>query len=196
MLLVHPRFKTKDDDVSEHTPPSQPMEEEGEVSDQESVSPEQEELPQELDQEISEEQTYRETIRSFTGWKKVPVFDSMSSSLDDNPFAGTRTQLTGKVSVKVLVEWLCRKMEKLNVAVQEGYPSYSSETASLVKDHFVKIPKTLKWYDMFSEKKDFSHSKVHGWTNEPTSWPVLFLASSLGHCEEMGEGCMGPDLHV
>ena len=55
-------------------------------------------------------------------WSQVPEFDSSSSSLDDNPIAGTRTQYTGKVSVKVAVdEWFCWKMEKLNVTVQEGY---------------------------------------------------------------------------
>ena len=58
-------------------------------------------------------------------------------------------------------------MEKLNVTIQEGYPSHSSETAGLSRDQFVKPPKTLKWYEMYSEKKDFSCSRVHSWTNEP-----------------------------
>ena len=51
------------------------------------------------DQELSEEASYRETIRglrSFMGWHKIPEFDSVSSS-DDNPFAGSRVQPTGKV---------------------------------------------------------------------------------------------------
>ena len=69
------------------------------------------------------------------GWKQVPEFDSSSSFLDDNPFAGTRSQPTSKVSVKVLVdEWLCQKMEKWNMTVQEGYSSSTSETASLSRD--------------------------------------------------------------
>ena len=56
----------------------------------------------------------------------------------------TRTQHTSKVSVKVLVdEWICRKMEKLNVTIQEGYPSHSSETAGLSRDQFVKPTKTI-----------------------------------------------------
>ena len=53
------------------------------------------------DQELSEEASYRETIRgvrSFMAWHKVPEFESVSSS-DDNPFAGSRVQPTGKVSV-------------------------------------------------------------------------------------------------
>ena len=47
-----------------------------------------------LDQEISEEASYWETMRGmklFMGWHQVPEFDSNSSSLDDNPFASTRT---------------------------------------------------------------------------------------------------------
>ena len=31
----------------------------------------------------------------------------------------------------------------------------------------MKPPRTLKWYDMFAEKKDFSRSKVSSWTNQP-----------------------------
>ena len=108
-------------------------------------------------------------------WNQVPEFDSASSSLADNPFAGTKPQETGKVSVKVPVDnWLCRKFEKLNVTVQEGYPSRSSETASLSRDQFVKPPKTLRWYDMFSDKKEFSCSKVHTSTNEPECLNVCF----------------------
>ena len=71
---------------------------------------------------MSAEQTHRETIcdmRSFMRWNQVPEYDSSSSSLDDNPFADKRTQHTSKMSVKVPVdEWLCCKMEKLNVTVQ------------------------------------------------------------------------------
>ena len=78
------------------------------------------------DQELSEEATYRETIRgvrSFRGWHQNPDFDSSSSSLDDNPFAGARAQPSGKVSVKLPVdEWLCKKLEKLNLTMAEGYP--------------------------------------------------------------------------
>ena len=70
-----------------------------------------------MDQELSPEQTYRETfrgVRFFMGWNQVPEFDSASSSQNDNPFAGTRPQEPGKVSVKVPVDdWLCRKFEKL-----------------------------------------------------------------------------------
>ena len=91
------------------------------------------ELPEDTtDQDLSEDANYRETIRgviSFMGWHQIPDYDSTSSSLDDNPFAGFRANPTGKVSVKLPVdEWLCRKFERLNVTVAEGYPSRNSET--------------------------------------------------------------------
>ena len=143
---------------------------EGEVSDLGSTGPDQEELL-EVDQELTAEQTYRETlrgVRSFTVWNDIPEFDSSSSSQDDNPFTGSKVSHTGKVSVKVPVdEWLCKKMGKVNITVQEGYLSRTSENAGLSRDQFVKPPKTLKWYNMHCEKKDFSRSKVYTWTNEP-----------------------------
>ena len=86
------------------------------------------ELPEDsTDQDLSEEANYRETIRgvrSFMGWHQIPDFDCASSSLDDNPFASSQVKPTGKVSVKLPVdEWLCRKFERLNLTVAEGYPS-------------------------------------------------------------------------
>ena len=87
---------------------------EGEVSDLESTGPDQEELL-EGDQELSAEQSYTETlrgVRSFMAWNDIPEFDSASSSQDDNPFIGSRSSQTGKVSVKVPVdEWLCGNLK-------------------------------------------------------------------------------------
>ena len=131
------------------------------MSDLDSAGQDQEELL-EGDQELSAEQSYRETLRGvrfFMAWNDIPEFDSASSSQDDNPFTGSRSSQTGKVSVKVPVdEWLCKKFEKLNITLQEGYPTRNSETAGLSKDQFIKPPKTLKWYSMHSDKKDFSRS--------------------------------------
>ena len=80
------------------------------------------------------------------GWHKVPEFESVSSS-DDNPFASSRVQPTGKVSVKLPVDdWLCKKIEKLNLTTTEGYPTRNSETAGLLKDQFVKPPRLSRWY--------------------------------------------------
>ena len=76
-------------------------------------------------------------VRSFMG--------SASSSLDDNPFAGSRVKPTGKVSVKLsLDECLCRKFEKLNVTVAEGYPSRNTDTGGLLRDQFLKTPRSSK----------------------------------------------------
>ena len=96
------------------------------------------------------------------GCSQVPEFDSASSSLDDNPFAGSRTPHTGKVSVKVPVdEWLCRKFKKLDLTVQEGYPSRSSETAGLTRDQFVKPPKTLWWICLPPDSTTNFHNLSH-----------------------------------
>ena len=124
------------------------------------------------DQELSEEASYRETmrgVRSFMGWHKVPEFESVSSS-DDNPFAGSRVQPTGKVSVKLLVDdWLCKKMEKLNLTITEGYPARNSETAGLLKDHFIKPARSSRWYGMHAEKKDCYNVTVSSWSPEHRS---------------------------
>ena len=57
-----------------------------------------------LDQEFSEEANYREAMRVvhyFMDWHQIPEFDSLSYSLDDNPFVGSQAQPTGKVSIKL-----------------------------------------------------------------------------------------------
>ena len=122
------------------------------------------------DQKLSEESTYRETIRgmrSFMGWHQIPEFDSVSSA-DDNPFTGSPVQPTGKVSVRLLVDdWLCRKMEKLNLTVAERYPSRNTETAGLLRGQFVKTPRPSRWYDMHVDKKDSGRSTVCSWSLEP-----------------------------
>ena len=167
-------------DRSSHSP------DKGELSDRESVQ-EQEDLI-EGDQELSAEQSYRETlrgVRSFMASNDIPEFDSASLSQDDNPFTGSRSSQTGKVSVKVPVdEWLCRKFERLNITLQEGYPTRNTETAGLSYNQFIKPPRTLKWYGMHSEKKDFSRSKVYTRTSEVARLnSVLFLLlQSLAQC--------------
>ena len=99
----------------------------------------------ELGQELSEKANYQ-GVRSFMGWSQVPGFDISSSFLDDNPFVGSRSQPASKVSVKLpAVEWLYKKLEKLNITITEGYPSKNSETAGLLKDQFVKTPRSSKW---------------------------------------------------
>ena len=141
------------------------------ASDQEVLSDRDPTKDDELDQELSEEAKYRETmkgVRSFMGWHQIPDFDSLSSSQDNNPFAGSRAQPTGKVSIKLLADdWLCRKLEKLNIAVAEGYPSKNAETAGLLRDQFVKTPRTFRWYSMHTDKKDSGRSTVCHWSPYP-----------------------------
>ena len=36
-------------------------------------------------------------VRSFMNWHKVPEFETVSSTADDNPFANACVQPTGKV---------------------------------------------------------------------------------------------------
>ena len=109
------------------------------------------------------------------GWHQIPDFDSASSSLDDNPFAGSRVKPTGKVSVKLPVdEWLCRKFERLNVTVTEGCPSRNTETDVLLRDQFVKPPRSSKWYDMHTDKKDSASTTVCDWSPEPAKLNSTF----------------------
>ena len=129
-------------------------------------------LPKEeaADQEPSEEANYQETmrgIRSFMGWHNIPEFETVSSS-DDNPFAGACVQPTGKVSVKLPVDdWLCRKMGKLNLTITDGYPARNTDTAGLLKDQFIKPPRSSRWYGMHTEKKDCESNTVCTWSPEP-----------------------------
>ena len=129
------------------------------------------ELPEESnDQDLSEEANYRETIRgvrSFMGWRQIPDFNSASSSLDDNPFAVFRVKPIGKVSVKLPVdEWLCQ--------VAEGYPSRNTETGGLLLDQFFKPPRSSKWYDMHTDKKDSASTTVCDWSPEPAKLNSTF----------------------
>ena len=131
-----------------------------------------------VDKELSEEGTYRETIRgvkSFLGWHQIPDFDRASSSLDDNPFAGSRAQPTWKVSIKLPVDdWLCRKLEKLNLTICEGYPSRNAETAGVLRDQFVKTPRSSRWYDIHCVKMDSGRSTVCSWSPEPANLNSAF----------------------
>ena len=112
-------------------------------------------------------------VRSFMGWHKVPEFESVSSS-DDNPFAGSRVQPTGKVSVKLPVDdWLCKKMEKLNPTITGGYPARNSETAGLLKDQFIKPPWSSRWFGMHAEKRDCDNVTVSSWSPEPAKLEYL-----------------------
>ena len=138
----------------------------------------------EPDTEPTEEANYRETmrgVRSFMNWHKVPEFETVSSAADDNPFAGARVQPTGKVSVKLPVDdWLCRKMSSLNLTITEGYPTRNTDNTGLLRDQFIKTPRSSRWYGMHAEKNGES-STVRTWSrrNMPTAPPSRALSQDL-----------------
>ena len=116
--------------------------------------------------EPTEEANYRETM-SFMNWHRVPEFETMSFTADDNPFAGARAQPTGKVGVKLPVDdWLCRKMSSLNLTVKEGYPTRNTDNTGLLRDQFIKTPRLSRWYGMHAEK-DNESSTVRTWSPDP-----------------------------
>ena len=50
-------------------------------------------------------------------WNQVPEFENSATSHDENPFAGSKSHSTGKLSVKLPSdEWLCQKLENSNVS--------------------------------------------------------------------------------
>ena len=149
-------------------PPVDLFVEEGELSDQDleasAAGP---------DLTLSEEQNYRETmsgIRSFMGWSYIPEMDTTASRSEDNPFAGPKTQPTGKISVSMPTdEWLCSKMGKLNITLTEGYPSRSSEAGGLLKDQFVHPPRSqAKWYSFVPNQPSGEQDPktVHTWNTD------------------------------
>ena len=61
------------------------------------------------------------------GWTHIPELEYSPASRTDNPWVGHRAQPVGKVSVLLPPEdWLCRKLENLNLVLTEGYPSKPS----------------------------------------------------------------------
>ena len=73
--------------------------------------------------------------------------DASAATSDDNPFAGLKTLAPGKISVQMPTDdWLCRKLSKLNLTLDEGYLSLSSEAGGLLKDQFLYTAKSqAKW---------------------------------------------------
>ena len=139
-------------------PPLTLFVDEGELSDDQEFG--------ESEQPTSEEQTYRETmsgICSFMGWSHVPDMESSNPS-DDNPFAGPKAPVPNKVSVHMPTEeWLCKKLNKLNMTLIEGYPSRTAEAGHLPMDSFLIPARSQnKWYGLYpGQEKD---------TSSVTSW--------------------------
>ena len=113
------------------------------------------------------------------GWTRIPDMESTTSTGDDNPFTGPKSQPAGKVSVCLPTdEWLCNEMAKLNITLVEGYPSRSYEAGGLLRDQFVRPPKLqLKWYGLFTDQKPGPTSR-----DSVTSWSTY--ASKTAHTVE------------
>ena len=111
--------------------------------------------------EQTEDMSYRETVRSvraFMGWHHIPTFETDYTEPDksNNPWKGKHPNKPTRISVAMpLDDWLCQKLERLNLTVAEGYPSRSQDSAGLKHDQFVKVPKTQsKWYKMHMLKAE------------------------------------------
>ena len=57
-------------------------------------------------------------------------------------------------------------MEKLNLTITEGYPARNTKTAGLLKDQFIKPPRSSRWYGMHTDKKDCDNTTVCSWSPE------------------------------
>ena len=98
--------------------------------------------------EQTEDMTYRETVhsvRSFMSWHHIPTFESDYSEPDksNNPWKGKQPRKLARISVAMPPDnWLCQKLERLNLTVAEGYPSRAQDSAGLKHDQFIKVPKS------------------------------------------------------
>ena len=81
--------------------------------------------------EQTEDMSYRETVRSFMGWHHIPTFESDFSEPDksNNPWKGNQPRKPTRISVAMPPDdWLCQKLERLNLTVTEGYPSRAQDS--------------------------------------------------------------------
>ena len=78
------------------------------------------------------------------------LMDTALASSEDNPFAAPKIQPAGKISVQLPTDdWLCRKMDRLNLTLTQGYPAKGSEPGGLQRDQFIKPTKSQgKWYGL------------------------------------------------
>ena len=109
----------------------------------------------------NEEMSYHETvcsIRAFMGWNFIPDFELEYSDPDksNNPWRGKNPRTSSKVSVAMPADdWLCQKLERINLTAAEGYPSRGQEAGDLRTDQFMRTPKPQdKWYPMHKLKTD------------------------------------------
>ena len=116
-------------------------------------------------------------IRSYMDWNFIPDIDSGNTTSEDNPFAGPKLHTPGKVSVNLPTdEWLCKKTSKLNLTLVQGYPTRTSEAAGLLKDQFVKPPRSQgKWYGFHANLKKDNEQSVSSWHTGPCRLNSTYL---------------------
>ena len=143
----------------------------------------------EPDQALTEEQMYRKTmrgIRLYMGWSNIPDLDSATTGSDGNPFSGLKASVPGKVSLQMPMEdWLCKKLNRLNITLVEGYPSRSSEASGLMMDQFLRPAKSQsKWYGLYSDHKA-DCSAVSTWNTGACKLYSCYsrIAKQSGHCD-------------
>ena len=142
--------------------------------------------------EQTEDMSYRETVRSvraFMGWHHIPAFETDYSEPDksNNPWKGKNPRRPTRISVAMPPDdWLCQKLERLNLTVAEGYPSPSQDSAGFKRDQFIKVPKSQeKWYKMHLLKPEEPHRPgrtVFNWRNSEakvnSQFPRITCASA------------------
>ena len=86
---------------------------------------------------------------------------------------------TARRKVSVLLppeDWLCKKLENLNLVLIEGYPSKTSEPGGLHTDQYLSPPKSQsRWYGIhLAEPKDVTRPGryVTTWPNDTSSQPL------------------------
>ena len=57
-------------------------------------------------------------------------------------------------------------MSKLNLTITEGYPTRNTDNAGLLRDQFIKPPRSSRWYGMHAEK-DSESTTVRTWSPKP-----------------------------
>ena len=137
------------------------------------------------DQTLSEEQNYRETmhgIMSYMGWSHIPDVDSALANSEDNLFATPKQQPAGKISIQLPTDnWLCRKMDRLNLTLTQGYPSKGSDACGLQHDQFIKPAKSQgKWYGLHPNQIKPTGS-VSFWHSDTARLPDLQVTPPQPH---------------
>ena len=98
-----------------------------------------------VNEEVNQEMSYKESVRSvcsFMGWTHIPVIYLTCDKeweKANNPWKGKNPRPPIKVSVALPPnEWLCQKLEKLNLEVVEFYISRSQDFCAFKVDQFVR----------------------------------------------------------